>query len=89
MASLHVATSIERFDGADFFSWSHKMKAVLLREDLWEVVEDHEADRPAVVDPSTPASGARSRAWKKRQDKAVGMIYLHVSAGCKLCSEHA
>lgn len=55
------------------------MKAVLLKDDLWEVVEDKVEDRPpALTDASSTEDKAANRAWTRRQNKALAVIYLHV-----------
>ncbi len=80
--------SIERLNGVNFYNWKFKVQMLLIREDLWEIVNGSD---------TAPVGTSEAQAiatWRKRDQKALSTICLaiedseltHVRA-CKTAAE--
>lgn len=75
--------SVEKLTNCNYESWSFKVKMMLVREDLWEILE---SDPPAPqVTPATNSAPAvinnakEISEWNKRDGKAMAVIALTVA----------
>lgn len=59
--------NIEKLNGSNYETWKFEMKMVLIREELWAVVEDE-----------LPAESSQTGAWKTKNMKALSTIALCV-----------
>jgi len=69
-ATIGGAKNIERLD-QDYATWKAQMEALLIREDLWEVIEF-----PAPPGPTAPETEQRAWLRQDRRARATIMLYL-------------
>lgn len=65
MQDNSVKTNTPLLNSGNFVYWKTKMKAVLIRDELWDVVRQ---EKPTLVDDE----------WKKKNNKAMAYITLSV-----------
>lgn len=66
-SAVDVGLRVERLNGSNYPNWKFKVRMVLTRDELWEIVSGEE-----VADP------ASSLAWKRKDNKALSTICLLV-----------
>jgi len=73
---------VDRFNGENYALWKIKVRAVLVREDLWEVVtgkEEEWVDRRLRGSKKKEDAEEATREWRRRQEKALATIQLLVT----------
>lgn len=65
MAYESVRLNIPLLNGGNFVHWKTKIRALLIRDDLWETVESPKPENP-------------SNEWKKKNNKAIAVLTLSV-----------
>jgi hypothetical protein len=76
MSSSNV--TIEKLDGNNFHNWKLKMKMILIREDLWEIVNG-ESECPASNSGKEKEGEPTVKAWTKNDQKALATIFLAIT----------
>src|SRR4051794_21283689 len=76
MSSSNI--TIEKLDGNNFHTWKLKMKMILIREDLWEIVNG-ETESPASSSGKEKESTATTKTWQKSDQKALATIFLAIA----------
>ncbi|EIN04190.1 hypothetical protein PUNSTDRAFT_138916 [Punctularia strigosozonata HHB-11173 SS5] len=76
-----VVDLVPIFNGTNFVMWEQSMKAYLMQQGLWHIINDARPDTPASGDEEAVkiAKEDRQRSYDEKSDKALGSILLRVS----------
>ena len=71
-----TSANIEKLHATNFYTWKFKIRLILLREEVWSVVDGTEK---APVEGSADNAKAQIDAWRKKDEKAYTSICLSIS----------